>query len=58
MSGLIGKKIGMTQYYTPDGRLYGVTVVEAGPCPVTQVKTVDRDGYSADRKSTRLNSSH
>jgi len=47
MSGLIGKKIGMTQYYTPDGHLYGVTVVEAGPCPITQVKTVDRDGYAA-----------
>lgn len=47
MSGLIGKKLGMTQYYAPDGRSHGVTVVEAGPCPVTQVKTQERDGYAA-----------
>jgi len=47
MSGLIGKKLGMTQCYAADGRLYGVTVIEAGPCPVTQVKTAEKDGYSA-----------
>jgi large subunit ribosomal protein L3 len=47
MSGLIGKKLGMTQYFAPDGRMHAVTVVEAGPCTVTQVKTVERDGYTA-----------
>lgn len=47
MTGLIGKKLGMTQYFAPDGRMHAVTVVEAGPCTVTQVKTVDRDGYTA-----------
>jgi len=47
MSGLIGKKLGMTQIFTDDGEAVGVTVVEAGPCPVVQVKTADRDGYEA-----------
>lgn len=47
MSGIIGKKLGMTQFYAADGRLYGVTVIEAGPCPVTQVKTTENDGYNA-----------
>lgn len=44
---LIGKKIGMTQFYNEDNVLVPVTVVEAGPCPVTQVKTVKTDGYNA-----------
>lgn len=47
MSGLIGKKLGMTQIFTDDGDAVGVTVIEAGPCPVVQVKTEDRDGYAA-----------
>ncbi|MCB1122107.1 MAG: 50S ribosomal protein L3 [Verrucomicrobiae bacterium] len=44
---LIGKKIGMTQVYDEDNRLVPVTVIEAGPCPVTQVKTEETDGYNA-----------
>ena len=44
---IIGKKIGMTQIFVDDGRLVPVTVVEAGPCTVTQVKTVATDGYEA-----------
>ena len=44
---ILGKKIGMTQIFLQDGRLVPVTVVEAGPCPVTQVKTVQSDGYEA-----------
>ncbi len=47
MPGLIGRKVGMTQIFAEDGRAVGVTVLEAGPCPVVQVKTVERDGYSA-----------
>ncbi|MCB0794012.1 MAG: 50S ribosomal protein L3 [Flavobacteriales bacterium] len=47
MSGLIGKKIGMTSLYDSDGNLVGCTVVEAGPCVVTQVKTQEKDGYQA-----------
>ncbi|MHC4122398.1 MAG: 50S ribosomal protein L3 [Planctomycetota bacterium] len=44
---LLGKKIGMTQVYDESGNLLPVTVIEAGPCTVMQVKTVDTDGYSA-----------
>lgn len=44
---IIGRKAGMTQIFAPDGKVIPVTVVEAGPCPVVQIKTVDRDGYSA-----------
>ena len=44
---ILGKKIGMTQIFLSDGRLVPVTVVEAGPCTVTQVKTVKTDGYEA-----------
>ena len=47
MRGLIGKKIGMTQIFDDSGQVTPVTVIEAGPCVVTQVKTVDNDGYSA-----------
>ena len=47
MNGLIGKKVGMTQVYNEAGVLIPVTVIEAGPCVVTCVKTVERDGYSA-----------
>ncbi|APZ96230.1 50S ribosomal protein L3 [Fuerstiella marisgermanici] len=45
--GLLGKKIGMTQVYNDEGVVVPVTVIEAGPCVVTQVRTVDRDGYDA-----------
>lgn len=45
--GIIGKKIGMTRYFTEDGTNIPVTVIQAGPCVVTQVKTTETDGYSA-----------
>ena len=44
---LIGKKVGMTQVYTETGELLPVTVIEAGPCPVVQVKREETDGYNA-----------
>ncbi len=44
---IIGKKLGMTQIFSADGKVIPVTVVEAGPCPVVQVKTKERDGYEA-----------
>ncbi|NDV62643.1 50S ribosomal protein L3 [Puniceicoccales bacterium CK1056] len=44
---LIGKKVGMTQVYIETGELVPVTVIEAGPCPVVQVKNQEKDGYSA-----------
>ena len=44
---IVGKKIGMTQVFTEDGRLVPVTVIEAGPCTVVQKKTVETDGYEA-----------
>ena len=44
---IIGKKLGMSQVFTEDGIVIPVTVVEAGPCPVVQKKTVDKDGYHA-----------
>ena len=44
---IIGRKVGMTQLFAADGTMIPVTVVEAGPCPVVQVKTVANDGYSA-----------
>ena len=47
MAGLIGKKIGMTRIFTEEGVAVPVTVVEAGPCPVVQVKTEETDGYRA-----------
>ena len=47
MKAIIGKKLGMTQLFTEDGAVVPVTVIEAGPCPVVQVKTVDTDGYNA-----------
>ncbi len=45
--GLIGKKLGMTQVFTDDGNAVPVTIIEAGPCFVTQIRTVAKDGYSA-----------
>ena len=47
MPGLIGKKIGMTSVFSADGKNVPCTVIEAGPCVVTQVKTVETDGYEA-----------
>ncbi|HEY4155618.1 MAG TPA: 50S ribosomal protein L3 [Puia sp.] len=47
MKGLIGKKIGMTSVFTPDGKQVACTIIEAGPCIVTQVKTAESDGYSS-----------
>jgi len=60
MEGLIGKKIGMTQIWDKDGVRVSVTVIEAGPCPVVQVKTAEKDGYDsvqlgwAEQKASRL----
>ena len=59
--GLIGKKIGMTQLFDENGKVIPVTVVEAGPCVITQKKTMDNDGYEAvqvgfgDVKVARVN---
>jgi large subunit ribosomal protein L3 len=47
ISGLLGKKLGMTQIFMPDGSLSPCTVIEVGPCLVIQVKTRERDGYDA-----------
>ena len=47
MAALLGKKVGMTQVFQEDGRVERVTVVEAGPCHVTGIRTFDRDGYEA-----------
>jgi large subunit ribosomal protein L3 len=47
MAGILAKKLGMTQLFLEDGRVERVTVLEAGPCPVTAVRTADRDGYTA-----------
>ncbi len=62
MSGLIGKKIGMTSVFGADGKNIPCTVIEAGPCVVTQIKTVEKDGYAAvqiayDDKSEKHTSS-
>jgi large subunit ribosomal protein L3 len=47
MAAILARKLGMTQRFLEDGRVERVTVLEAGPCPVTGVRTVDRDGYEA-----------
>jgi len=47
MKGIIGKKLGMTSYFDEKGQSIACTIVEAGPCVVTQVKTVETDGYNA-----------
>ena len=60
MEGLIGKKIGMTQVFDAEGRRMCVTVLEVGPCPFVQLKTLERDGYVAaqlgfgEQKAKRL----
>jgi large subunit ribosomal protein L3 len=59
--GILGKKLGMTGVFTPEGKFVPVTVIEAGPCVVTQVKTKDTDGYDAlqlgfvDKRKDRVN---
>lgn len=47
IKGIIGKKLGMSTIYDADGKVQPVTVIQAGPCTVTQVKTLDNDGYNA-----------
>jgi large subunit ribosomal protein L3 len=47
MAAILAKKLGMTQVFLEDGRLERVTVLQAGPCPVTAIRTHDRDGYEA-----------
>jgi large subunit ribosomal protein L3 len=47
MDGLLGRKVGMTQIFAENGRVQAVTVIEAGPCVVTQLKTPEKDGYTA-----------
>src|SRR5437879_13716890 len=47
LDALLGRKVGMTQVFGPNGIVIPVTVIEAGPCIVTQIKTVARDGYEA-----------
>ena len=47
MSGIIGKKVGMTSIFGADGKNIPCTVIDAGPCVVTQVRTLDLDGYEA-----------
>ena len=60
-NGLIGKKLGMTGLFTPDGESIPVTAVQVGPCVVTQIKTIETDGYNAlqlgfsERKKSRVN---
>ena len=51
MPGLIGRKIGMTSVFSADGKNVPCTVIECGPCVVTQVKTVEKDGYAALHQS-------
>jgi len=51
MSGLLGKKVGMTSIFDADGKAIPCTVIEAGPCVVTQVKTKEKDGYAATQLS-------
>ena len=61
MPGLLGKKIGMMSVFSADGKNVPCTVIEAGPCAVTQVKTIEKDGYEAvqvgfqDQKENRVN---
>jgi large subunit ribosomal protein L3 len=61
MTGLIGKKVGMTQFYNVDGNVIPVTVIQTGPCVVVQIKEKGRDGYAAlqvgfgSKKSQRMN---
>src|SRR3972149_4480985 len=47
INGILGRKVGMTHLFQEDGTALGVTVIEAGPCTITQVKTDEKDGYQA-----------
>ena len=67
MKGIIGKKIGMTSIFDPEGKQTACTIIEAGPCVVTQVKTIESDGYNAlqlsfgdkkEKHSTRAEANH
>jgi len=67
MKGIIGKKIGMTSIFDPNGKQIACTIVEAGPCVVSQVKTVESDGYNAvqlaygekkEKNTTRAEKNH
>ncbi len=67
MKGIIGKKIGMTSIFDPSGKQTACTIIEAGPCVVTQVKTKESDGYSAlqlsfgekkEKNSTKAETNH
>ncbi|UCH22480.1 MAG: 50S ribosomal protein L3 [Deltaproteobacteria bacterium] len=59
--GLLGKKLGMTGYFSPQGEYLPVTVIQAGPCIVTQIKTIDNEGYNSlqlgfgEKKRSRTN---
>jgi large subunit ribosomal protein L3 len=61
MTGLIGRKLGMTQFYNAEGNVIPVTVIEAGPCVIVQKKETAKDGYSAlqvgfgSKKAQRVN---
>ncbi len=64
---IIGKKVGMTQIFDADGKVVPVTVIEAGPCTVTQIKTIEKEGYNAvqlgyqdivERKLTKAEKGH
>jgi large subunit ribosomal protein L3 len=63
MKGIIGKKIGMTSIFTPDGKQHACTIIEAGPCVVSQIKTNETDGYTAvqlaygDKREKHINKS-
>ena len=63
MAGIIGKKIGMTQFFDKDGKSIPCTMIEAGPCVVTQIKNTETDGYAAvqlgfdDKKTIKSNKS-
>ena len=62
VKGIIGRKVGMTQVFEDTGKVIPVTVIEAGPCPIVQIKTQERDGYQAvqlgfgKRKENKFNS--
>ena len=47
INAMIGKKLGMSQLFSPDGEATPVTVIQAGPCTITQIKNVENDGYNA-----------
>ena len=61
MAGILGKKVGMTSFYDDNGKNIPCTIIEAGPCVITQIKTPDRDGYNAlqlgfeEQKESRVN---